>query len=44
MPTYDCADCDYAGDDYARVADGTTGGTAVCPECEGQLTIGGGSG
>ncbi|ELZ50723.1 hypothetical protein C465_05256 [Halorubrum distributum JCM 9100] len=37
--TYRCTECDYEGDEYRILDDGSTGGTAVCPECEGQLTI-----
>ena len=36
---YKCTECGWRGDEYLVIDDGTIGGTAVCPECEGQLTI-----
>ena len=41
-PLYRCADCDWTGDDYEIVADGSVGGTAVCPDCGGGLRVGAG--
>ncbi|SEH66534.1 hypothetical protein SAMN05192561_1253 [Halopenitus malekzadehii] len=38
-PMYQCKDCDWNGDEYRVVNDGSTAGTAVCPKCEGQLAI-----
>ena len=36
---YACRECLWIGDDYRLLADGTTGGTAVCPECESGISL-----
>ena len=36
---YKCTDCGWRGDDYLVIDDGTTGGTAVCPECTSAIRL-----
>lgn len=36
---YRCKECGWQGDEYELLDDGSVAGTAVCPECEGQLTL-----
>lgn len=38
-PRYACSECEYTGDKYALLDDGSTGGTAVCPACEEGLRL-----
>lgn len=41
MPRYACIECAYRGDSYDTIDDGSTGGTAVCPQCRGDLRLAG---
>lgn len=36
---YSCCDCIWIGDDYRVQDDGSTGGTAVCPECSSCIRL-----
>ena len=36
---YACRECIWIGDDYHILDDGTSGGTAVCPECESGISL-----
>ncbi|MFC6769996.1 hypothetical protein ACFQDD_00400 [Halorubrum pallidum] len=40
-PKYACRECDWTGNQYSRVDDGTSGGRAVCGRdgCQGQLVL-----
>lgn len=36
---YACRDCIWMGNDYQVLDDGSTGGTAACPECESSIRL-----
>jgi len=36
---YTCRDCVWIGDDYQVLNDGSSGGTAVCPECSSAIRL-----
>jgi len=38
-PRYACSQCEYTGDKYDLLEDGSAGGTAVCPMCEEGLRL-----
>lgn len=36
---YTCRDCEWIGDEYQILEDGSTGGTAVCPRCSSGIRL-----